>query len=445
MMQDKTSLLSGSILSQLARLSVPLLLGSILQQFYNLADAWIVQRLLGTDSFAAVGISSTVMNLFVFVLTGFCTGAGILFSELFGKNDSGNFRKSLFTAILFGGIMTLLISAAAILLLKPLLLAIHTPEGLMEDTRSYMLCILAGLVFTYMYNLFSAVLRAIGDTKASFYFLVFAVILNIPLDFLCISALGMGVCGAAFATVLSQLLAAAGSFIWLKGKNPELICKREDFGWYPVILKQVMKLGVFTALNNSSLYIGKLLVQGAVDTLGTQGIAAYTAASRIEGFANAFGTTIGQSATIFVSQNLGAGNMSRIKEGLKKSLLISAVLGVVFSVVLYIAARPGTALFLGSGDEYALSQGEGYLKLVAYFYILLFVGDVLVGFFHGMEKVLVPFAGTTMHITLRVIVSYLMIGAMGLNAVALGTSLGWILTLAFHTAMLIILRKKLFG
>ena len=231
MIAIKRDLLHGSVRQQLVQLALPLFLGCILQQLYNTVDSLIVGRYLGTDAFASTGISGTVMNLFIFVLNGFCVGAGILFGQEYGAGNKERFRKCVFTALTAGVALTVLFSVGSISLLTPLLRAIDTPAGLIPYCKSYLNIILGGLLLTFLYNLFSSILRNMGDTRAALLFLAVSALLNIVLDLLLITVLDLGISGAAAATVLAQGVSAACCYLYLRRRYPEYICTRKDVGF----------------------------------------------------------------------------------------------------------------------------------------------------------------------------------------------------------------------
>ncbi|MBR2521268.1 MAG: MATE family efflux transporter [Oscillospiraceae bacterium] len=438
----KTSILRGNVRKQLITLAVPLLLGSLLQQLYNTADALIVGRYLGAEPFAAIGVSGTVMNLFIFALNGFCVGSGVLFGQLYGADDKPKFRRASFTALSSGACVTLVTSAVSICLMPLILKLLSTPAELRPHCAAYLTVILSGLICTYLYNLFSAMLRAIGDTKASLFFLLMSVLLNLILDFLLIAVLRLAIKAAAAATVASQTVSVICCVIYIMKKYPSLIFLKEDVGFHRDILSSIMKLGTVSALQQCSLYLGKLLVQGAVNPLGTAGIAAYTAATRIEGFASSFGDSCGQSMSIFISQNYGAGNLPRIREGMRKGMGLLAGMGIALSAIMFAFAGILIPIFLKETSPEILKQGCQYLHVVSIFYTLSFLGNGNVGFFRGTGKVLVPFACTTMHLALRVILSYIFVPVYGLGAVALATGIGWVLAVSAQSSIYFILWKK---
>lgn len=436
---SEKTLLEGNIKNELISLAVPLLLGNILQQIYNTIDALIVGQFIGTDAFAAVGISGTIMNLFIFVLDGFCIGLSIIFAQLYGAGNQDEFRREFFVSISVGSLITVLLSALFIGTLNPILHLIQTPDGLIPYVTSYLTVIIAGMITSYFYNLFSSVLRSIGNTKAALYFLFLSVVFNAVVDYLFVAVFLLGVAGAAYATVLAQTISAACCYYYLFKNYRYLLCRRKDVGIHVDLVKQTLGYGFASALQQASLYIGKILVQGAVNTLGISGIAAYTATMRIEGFANSFGDSGAQAMSVFTSQNYGAGNERRVSEGLRKGLALHIILGIILSIIMFLTAKAGMLIFLKADEILALDYGTSYIKIISFFYVLCFIGSAFVGYFRGIGKVIVPVVGTTLHIGLRVIISYLLISKLGLSSVAIATGLGWVLVVLYQ---IIIYRKR---
>ncbi len=433
---EKTSeitLLEGEIKKELIALALPLLLGNILQQLYNTADALIAGQFLGTDAFAAVGVAGSVMNLFIFMLNGFCVGLSVIFAQLYGAGNQAAFRREVFVAVSLGSLITLLLSISSIAALQPVLSLIHTPPGLTGQVSAYLNVIIAGMIATYFYNLFSGILRSVGNINAALYFLFLSVVLNVAFDYLFVALFSFGVAGAAWATVLAQSISASGCFCYLLKRYGRLLCRRKDAGIHRDLARQTLAFGCASALHQASLYLGKILVQGAVNTLGTPGIAAYTAATRIEGFANSFGDSGSQAMSVFISQNYGAGNERRVSEGLRRGLYLHVMLGAALSVIMFVSAKAGMLIFLTPDETPALNYGISYLKIISAFYVLCFVGCAFVGYFRGIGKVLVPVLGTTLHIGLRVLLSCFLVSKLGLSAVAIATGFGWIIVVLYQS------------
>ncbi|MCQ2558709.1 MAG: MATE family efflux transporter [Oscillospiraceae bacterium] len=434
-MAQSHNLLSGKISRQLVLLALPLVVGEILQQLYNTVDSLIIGRFLGTEAFAAAGVSGSVMNLFIFVLSGFCIGVSVLFSRDYGAADMNSFRRTCYTAVVFGTAFTLLVSLAAVCLTAPVLRLMATPEDLLPYCRRYLTIILSGLITTYFYNLFSAILRAIGKTGMALLFLAVSVGANVVLDLLLVAVIPLGIGGAAAATVLAQLVSAVSCLLFLNKKYPQLLCRKEDTGYYPELLKQIFSYGTTSALHQSSLYIGKLMVQGIVNSCGTAVIAAFTATTRIEAFINSPGNGFAQAEAVFVAQNRGAGNRKRALQGVKASFVLIEGFVLVFSVIMYFAAPHAIRLFLAAGETEALRAGTEYLKVIFFFYFLGYGGYFFVGAARGYGKMKVPLTATTMHLSARILFAWFTIGRFGLSAVAWATGFGWLLSCCYHSLM----------
>lgn len=425
-------ILTGKIQRQIVVLALPLLMGNILQQCYNIVDALIIGHFLSVEAFAAIGVAGTVMNLMIFVLNGFCTGVSVIFSMLYGMGDSEKFRKEVFVALGFGGVFTVIVSSVFLVGIHPLLELICTPEELRGYITEYLTIIAGGMIAICFYNLFSGILRSVGDTKAALMVLAAAVTTNAVLDYLFVAVMHRGIAGAAYATIFSQMIAMAGCFLYLKSRYPELLCTRWDIGVHRELVEKTICFGFASALQESSLYIGKILVQGAVNLLGTSGIAAYTAASRLEGFANSFGDSGALAMSVLISQNHGAGREERVREGVKNGVRMQLIFGAAMSVLLFFAATPGVKLFLGVEQVEAVRQGAGYLKVVSLFYSLCFAGCAMVGFFRGIGIVHVPVVGTVINITTRVLLSHVLIRRFGLSGLGLATGIGWMMVVGYQ-------------
>ena len=421
-------LTAGPIAPALIRLALPLLFGNILQQLYNTVDAVIVGRWAGSDAFAAVGVAGTLMNLFLFLLGGVCAGVAVIFSQQYGARDFAGFRRELFLSCTFGGLFSLALSLLALLLAAPLLALIQTPAELVPLCLDYLRVIFGGLLTCFAYNLSSSSLRSAGDTLAALLALGVSILANVGLDLLFVAKFQWGVAGAAWATVASQTLAAILAAGYLAWRYPELLFRRADCVLDRGLLGRTVRFAAASALHHCNLYLGKMLVQGAVNTLGTPGINAYTAASRIEGFANSFGDSGAAALSVFVGQNTGAGRPDRVRKGYFDAVKLLAGLGVGMAVLMFVGAEFFSKLLLPAGAQWELSfsYSVDYLRTISLFYILCFTGNSFAGYFQGVGRLNIPVLGATSHITMRVILSWLLAQRLGLRAVALATGLGWI-------------------
>ena len=426
--QDLTQ---GGLSGHLVRLAAPLVVGNILQEFYNTIDALVVGRFAGQEEFAAIGVAGTVMNLFLFALVGCCNGFSVLFARGCGQRDYTAVRRRHFAALLAGLGCTALLMLVGLCALGPLLQAMQTPAVLQGYTAVYLRWIFASLPAAFLYNLFAALLRAAGDTRAALLALAAAVSANLVLDLAFVAGLGLGIAGAAAATATTQVFSAVFCYFYLHRTHPELLLRRGELQFNASLTVSTLQFGLVTSLQQCSLYLGKMLVQGTVNGGGTDAIAAYTAGTRIEAFANSFETSAATSVSILVAQNAGAGRSGRVEQSFRCGTAWLLGMGTLSGVIMLAAGAPAIGLVLGASSGAAFTQAVHYLQLVALFYPFCFLGGSFVGYFSGRSAVQWPFAGTTLHITMRVILSWLLFAHMGLNAVALATGLGWAMACLF--------------
>ena len=433
---NRTAVLTqGSIPQQLIWLTLPLICGNILQQLYNTVDAFIIGRFLGSTAFGAVGVAGTVMNLFIFILSGCCTGIAVLFAQCYGSRDLAAFRREGFQALVFGLSVTVVLGLGGLTLLEPLLALIQTPENIEHLVTEYLTVIFLGLPVTFLYNLGSAALRAAGNTLAALFPLMAATALNVGLDILFVGGFSMGIAGAAVATVLAQGFAALLALGYLRWRMPQLLFGREDLHLDWDMLRRTASFGLVSALQQSAVYIGKLLVQGAVNSMGNEAINAYTAATRIEGFANSFGDSGAEAMSVFVAQNTGAGEKKRVKRGFFTGMALMIALGLTMSLIMFVGARASLTLMLGESGLDALEGGMAYLRLIALVYVMCFIGSAYVGLYRGIGWVSVPVIGSSLQITIRVILAYALADSWGVAGVALATGIGWLAIITYQTVL----------
>lgn len=433
---NRTAVLTqGSIPQQLIWLTLPLICGNILQQLYNTVDAFIIGRFLGSTAFGAVGVAGTVMNLFIFILSGCCTGIAVLFAQFYGSRDLASFRREGFLSLVFGLLLTAVLGLGGLVLLGPLLGLIQTPGELRPLVTEYLNVIFLGLPVTFLYNLGSAALRAAGNTLAALFPLMAATALNVGLDILFVGGFSMGIAGAAVATVLAQGFAALLALGYLRWRMPQLLFGREDLHLDWDMLRRTASFGLVSALQQSAVYIGKLLVQGAVNSMGNEAINAYTAATRIEGFASSFGDSGAEAVSVFVAQNTGAGEKKRVKRGFFTGMALMIALGLTMSLIMFVGARASLTLMLGESGLDALEGGMAYLRLIALVYVMCFIGSAYVGLYRGIGWVSVPVIGSSLQITIRVILAYALADSWGVAGVALATGIGWSAIITYQTVL----------
>lgn len=442
-MSRELHLTSGSITPQLVRLCLPVLAANVLQQLYNIINSLVVTHYIGGNAFAALGVAESVMNLFLYVISGACMGASVLIAQFYGEGNHARLRQQLYvSAVLVGG-CTLGVVVLSQLFLPQLLTMIQTPQALMADVSAYLRIILAGMVFAFLYNYLASTLRAVGDTKAALYFLLLSLGYNLAAAWLLVAVLQMGITGAALATTSAQLLSALLCFCYIKKRRPFLVIRREDMRIDRALVHRTSSYAAVAALQQSSLYLGKLLVQGAVNQISlvdTAAISAFTAATRVENFFQAFGSSGCESIAIFVAQNKGAHQEKRALQGFVRGAVLVIATGLAAGLCMNLFSLPLSTLFLGE-DGTAVTLSASYLRLVGWFYFLSFTGHSFVGWFRGTGRMNITFCGTTLQVSLRVIGTYLLAGRMGLDAVALATGLGWIAIVVFQLTVFFLARK----
>ena len=439
--QTNKSLTDGSLYRHLCTLALPLILGNILQQFYNTIDAFVIGRFAGTDEFAAIGIAGTVMNLFLFALVGICTGFSILLAKYYGAGDFAQFRKQHFTSLFLGLLCTMILCIAGFLLLPWIMKLIQTPAALTPFVLSYLHIILLSLPASFLYNFYAALLRSVGNTKAALYVLAAAVSANLLLDMVLVGSCSMGITGAAIATAITQTFSCLACIVYLLHSHRELLFQKKDCQLVPDRLREALHFGSVTALHQSGLYIGKMLVQGAVNTGGTDLIAAYTAATRVEGFANSFGDSGSAATSILTAQNYGAGKKDRVHQSFFCSLKLLCAIGLTCGALMFLTASRTSAFMLGNSSGAAFQNTVAYLKVISVFYVFCFTGNTFAGYFNGIGRVSIPFIGAISHITLRVILSWILISQYQLKAVAVASGIGWMLVNLFWSVILLRYRK----
>ncbi len=433
-------LTSGPITPQLIQLCLPLLLGNVLQQLYNIINSLVVTHYLGNNAFAALGVAESVMNLFIYAISGACMGASVLIARFFGQRDFARLRQQIYVTVVLIGGCTLVAVTAGQIFLPQLLRIIQTPAELYADVSTYLRCILVGMLFTFSYNFLAATLRAVGNTRTALYFLLISLGYNLVCAWFLVAVMKLGILGTALATASAQLLSTLLCLLYIRKKQPFLRVGRADMKLSMEMIRETSGYSVIAALQQSSLYLGKLMVQSAVNGLGTAAISGFTAATRVENFIQAFGISGCESIAIFVSQNKGAKEEKRSLQGFFQGGALVICMGLFFSAALVLGGDLFVIPFLDAGEAEARILGGSYLRLLGWFYFLSFTGHAYVGHFRGVGRMNITFWGTTTQIAVRVVGTYLLVDRMGLNSVALSTGIGWVVIVIFHTCCFLLER-----
>ena len=313
----QTDMTAGSPFKIILNFTIPIFIGNVFQQFYNMADTIIVGKFVGTGALAAVGSVGTIVFLIIGFLQGLTAGFSVLTAQRFGAGDMKNMRKSVGTACVLSVIITVIMTAGSMLGMKRLLEFMNTPEDIFADAYAYIMIICGGIAATVLYNLLSGILRALGDSKTPLYFLILSALLNVGLDLFFIIVFHMGVAGAAYATVISQGVSGIGCLIYIVKKVPLLKMQAEDFRPEGYLVKMEMAVGIPMALQYSITAIGTMMVQSSLNLLGSLSVAAFTAANKIESVVTQAYVALGTTMATYCAQNIGAGDIKRIRRGFK--------------------------------------------------------------------------------------------------------------------------------
>ncbi len=426
---------TGSLWHHFLVLACPLILGNILQQLYNTIDAAVISRYASQAEFAAVGVSSTIMNLALFAIVGICTGVSVLLAQSYGSGDLSKFRRYHFLVLVMGLLFSLLISLPGILFIPRLLRVTSTPQELLQPSAMYLRIVLAGMCISFLYNVYAAILRSVGKAGIALGALALAVGLNLLLDLLFVAGWHKGIAGAAAATVMAQSVSALFCMFYLYVSRPDLCFHADDCHPEGRDIRQILSVCSVTCIHQVSLYIGKLFVQSSVNAAGTQTIAAYTAGTRIEGFANSFGDSGSAATSVLAAQNFGTGKEERVSRVFRISLTAMLVLGTVSSLLLYASAPTVLRFLLAGAGTSSLQEAVSYLRTIALFYIFCFTGNTFAGYFEGTGRPAVTFIGALSHMTLRILLCFRFVPVYGLQAVAAACGIGWICVNLFWTCM----------
>lgn len=370
--------------------TLPLFLGNVFQQFYNMADTIIVGQFVGTGALAAVGSTGTIM----FLITGFATGLGtgftILTAQRFGAGDMKGMRRSVFTAAVLTVIVSVLVTAASVIFMHPLLSLMQTPADIYDDAYAYIIVIMWGLAAQMLYNLLSALLRAIGNSKMPLYFLILAAALNVILDLVFIINFKMGTAGAAYATVISQGISGLLCLLYIVKAVPIFRLSRRDMVMDGKMMAEQLKVGLPMALQFSITAIGSIMVQTSLNMLGSTLVAAYTAAGKIEQILTQAYTALGTAMANYSAQNVGAGDIPRIRQGFRAATIWGGVYSVVAGVLVMTVGKYLTYLFVSSDAAMLLDSVDLYLKCIGFFFIPLNIVNAYRNGLQGLGYGLLP-------------------------------------------------------
>ena len=426
-MGKTVDLTQGSIPKKLVTFALPLMVGNLLQQFYNIADTIIVGKFLGEDALAAVGSAYTIMILITSIIIGLCMGSSVYFSMRFGQKDFDGIRQSFFISFVGILIVTVVLNALAYILLNVLIKLMNIPLNIQSMFREYMLVVFAGIFAIFLYNIFSNLLRSVGNSLVPLVFLAVSAVTNVGLDFLFVLHFKLGVVGAAIATAIAQYLSGIGIMLYYFIGGGNLRVNRNDMKWSNAVFKDISRLSAMTCIQQSIMNFGILMVQGLVNSFGTSVMAAFAAGVKIDTLAYSPVQDFGNAFSSFVAQNYGAEQDYRVKKGVKTAGVMVICFCAAISLLVCLLANPLMQVFVDAEKVEVISIGVKYLRIEGACYIGIGLLFMLYGYYRAINKPLMSIILTVISLGVRVALAYILVYFTTLGAVGIWMSIpiGW--------------------
>ena len=419
------NLTNGKPLKLILLFAVPLFIGQLFQLFYSLVDTRIVGSTLGEEALAAVGSTTILSDMLTGLLNGFTNGFALIIATFFGANDTKSMKKAVGGTVLLGIASAISVSALCLLFLSPILRFMNISDDLLPQARSYIAVILAGLLAATLYNVCAAILRAIGYSFTPLIFLIISTILNIFLDYALILHFEMGVAGAALATVISQALSAFLCFLYMRKKYPSLTLTREDFSIPKKLYGKLLSTGISMGFMISFINLGSLALQTAINTFGTNIIVAHTAARKITSIFMLPFSVLGTTLATFCGQNLGARKYSRIKTGIRDTLLLTFAWCAVVLLAAYTLSPSLVRLITASGEKEVIDTATLYLKVNTVFYFIPAAICLFRTSMQGFGDSKTPVFSSTLELVGKVAIAFLLAPAIGYMGIIISEPIVW--------------------
>lgn len=416
----------GNINKKILKFALPMILGNIFQQVYNLVDSIVVGKFIGADALASVGSSFAIIVFINSIIIGLSMGVGIILSQFYGSKDFDKFKETAFLSLIFIGCTTIFLMVLSLYFIDSILLLFNMPLELINDSKEYLIIILLGLIFTYIYNLSTSLLRSIGDSKRPLYFLIIASIINIVLDLLFVIKFNLGIKGVAIATIIAQAVSGFISIIYTYIKLDFLRFDRKCIKIHKDTLRSVIKYSTLTALQQSIMNFGILIVQGLVNTFGATVMAAFAAGVKIDSIAYMPVQDFGNAFSTFVAQNKGAEKIDRIKFGVKSSIKTIIIFCFITSTLILVFSKQIMLLFVDKHETSVISLGIEYISVVAIFYVLIGFLFMFYGLYRGLGLLKISIILTVVSLGTRVLLSYILSStSLGASGIWWSIPIGW--------------------
>lgn len=442
--RDSTrKLTEGRPMGLIIGFSLPILIGMLFQQFYSLVDTIIVGKCLGVDALAAVGSTGSVNFMILGFCMGVCSGFAIPIAQQFGAGNQVSLRRYVAGAVWLSAVFAIVLTVIVCLLCRRILVWMQTPDNISHQAYDYIIVIFVGIPVTCLYNLTAGIMRSLGDSRTPVYFLLLASVINIVLDFLLIAGLHFGVEGAAYATVFSQLVAGIGCLFYIKKKFPMLRLQKEDWQLRPTYIWNLCSMGVPMGLQYSITAIGSVLLQSAVNGLGSDVVAANTAAAKLSMFVVCPFDALGSAMATYGGQNIGAGKIKRTKEGLKAATFLGGIYSVLAFLLLFFVGKYLLLLFLSAEDTVILSNAGQFLLVQAAFYFPLAMVNIVRFLIQGMGFPTFAILAGVMEMVARAMAAFFLVPHFGFMGAAFASPFAWIMADAFLIPAFFYVYRKL--
>lgn len=438
-------LTQGPVMKTMLRFAVPMILGDLLQQCYNIADTLIVGKFLGAEALAAVGSAFSLMTFLTSILLGLAMGSGTVFSIRFGQKDTLGLKECILASFTLLGIVTVVLNILIFIGIDRIIWFLRTPSELKVMMKEYLIVIFAGMTGIFLYNFFASLLRSLGNSVIPLVFLAVSACLNIVLDLWFVAGLNRGVAGAAEATVISQYVSGIGIAIYTYIKFPELLRINTGVHLRLSRIREITGFSALTCMQQSIMNLGILAVQGLVNSYGTTVMAAFAAGVKIDAFAYLPVQDFGNAFSIFIAQNFGADKTERIKKGIRGATITSIIFGLVTSLCVFILARPLMTLFINAEESAVIAEGIRYLRIEGAFYCLIGGLFLLYGLYRGLGKPGMSVILTIMSLGTRVVLAYALsaIPSIGVVGIWWSVPIGWFLADALGSAYYLFKYKEI--
>lgn len=425
MSESNPVILEGSPLPTLLIFALPIILGNIFQQLYNVIDAIVIGKFLGNLSLAGISVANPLTDVVNALIIGGSIGIGVLAARIYGSGDMPQLKRTHATALLAGLGITVLLSALGMALSLPVLRAQGAEEAVTREALRYLYIILAGMPLCFLYNYYASLLRSCGDSRTPFVILLVSSLLHAALDYLSAAVLGFGIAGIACCTVVCQLFSALWCIVYTHRRYPALALSPSDLRFSFSICREVLGFAWAAALQQAVVNIGRLLVQSSLMSLGTDAVTGFNMGVRAEMFLMCFSQGISAALAVAVSQNKGHGSPGRMRSfyysALASALLLLCLLGTVYKLF----ATEIIGLF--SDNPAVIAAGAQYTGTMAYIYFLAFAGEQMQGFFRGLGRLKLTMVFSIGQMTIRVLLSYLLVSRYGIPGICISVVSGWVL------------------